>query len=96
MAPGARRRNAGDRLACRRHWGRLCPQAAESEASYGLGNLDARAIVLWTTIQNRAPAGNLMVRLGTQRRPDLDFHCFMAIRPNPVGAMIVYMLERPR
>lgn len=43
-----------------------------------------------------AASWGLMERLGMRRRADLDFRLRGYSAEDPVGAMIVYMLERPR
>jgi RimJ/RimL family protein N-acetyltransferase len=78
-----------------RHWGRgYAREAAQASIAWGWANLDAPAIGAWTTIANDRSWG-LMERLGMARRPDLDFHLRGYPSDDPVGAMIVYLLERP-
>lgn len=76
------------------HWGRgYAREAAEASIAWGWANLDAPAIGAWTTIENSASWG-LMERLGMARRADLDFRLDGYPDDDPVGAMIVYLLER--
>jgi RimJ/RimL family protein N-acetyltransferase len=78
------------------HWGKgFAREAAEASIAWGWANLGASAIGAWTTIGNNQSWG-LMERLGMRRRPDLDFHHHAYPAGDPVGAMIVYTLERPR
>lgn len=78
------------------HWGRgYAREAAEASIAWGWANLDAPAIGAWTTIGNDRSWG-LMERLGMSRRPDLDFRLLGYAQDDPVGAMIVYLLERPQ
>jgi len=78
------------------HWGRgYAREAAEASIAWGWANLDAPAIGAWTTQPNRQSWG-LMERLGMTRRADLDFRHHGYPAGDPVGAMIVYLLERPR
>jgi RimJ/RimL family protein N-acetyltransferase len=77
------------------HWGKgFAREAAEASIAWGWANLDTPAIGAWTTIANTRSWG-LMERLGMQRRPDLDFRLKDHAPEDPVGAMIVYTLERP-
>lgn len=78
------------------HWGKgYAREAAEASIAWGWANLDAPAIGAWTTIGNDRSWG-LMERLGMRRRADLDFRLRGYGPDDPVGAMIVYMLERAR
>jgi len=78
------------------HWGKgYAREAAEASIAWGWANLDAPAIGAWTTIENDRSWG-LMERLGMSRRPDLDFRLLGYPDDDPVGAMIVYLLERPQ
>ena len=78
------------------HWGwGYAREAAEASIAWGWRNLDAPTIGAWTTIGNKASWG-LMERLGMIRRPDLDFHHQSYPPGDPVGAQIVYTLERPQ
>lgn len=78
------------------HWGKgYAREAAEASLAWAWGNLDAPAIGAWTTIANTRSWG-LMERLGMARRADLDFHHRGYPAGDPLGAMIVYLLERPR
>ncbi len=76
------------------YWGLgYAREAAQASIAWGWAHLDAPAIGSWTTIENRASWG-LMERLGMVRRPDLDFHHQGYLPGDPVGAQIVYILER--
>ena len=78
------------------YWGKgYAREAAEASIAWGWANLDAPAIGAWTTVEN-TPSWGLMERLGMARRPDLDFRLRGYPLEDPVGAMIVYLLERPR
>ena len=78
------------------HWGKgYAREAAEASIAWGWAHLASPAIGAWTTIANTGSWG-LMERLGMQRRPDLDFRLSGYAPDDPVGAMIVYLLERPR
>lgn len=78
------------------HWGKgYAREAAEASIGWGWAHLQAPAIGAWTTIGNHRSWG-LMKRLGMRRRPDLDFRHPGYPAGDPTGAMIVYMLERPR
>ena len=79
-----------------RYWGQgFAREAAEASIAWGWANLAADAIGAWTTSPNKASWG-LMQRLGMERRADLDFHHWRYAADDPAGAMIVYLLERPR
>ncbi|MEP9360622.1 GNAT family N-acetyltransferase [Sphingomonas sp. KR3-1] len=78
------------------HWGKgYAREAAEASIAWAWTNLDAPAIGAWTT-QLNVPSWRLMERLGMARRPDLDFHHQDHPPGAPLGAMIVYALERPQ
>jgi RimJ/RimL family protein N-acetyltransferase len=77
-------------------WGQgFAREAAEASIAWGWANLAADTIGAWTTAPNHASWG-LMRRLGMQRRADLDFHHSRYDADDPVGRMVVYLLERPR
>ena len=77
-------------------WGQgIAREAAEASIAWGWANTARPRIAAWTVIGNRRSWG-LMERLGMRRRPDLDFHLRAHAPDGPVGAMIVYILERPR
>nr|WP_218942936.1 GNAT family N-acetyltransferase [Sphingomonas sp. R-74633] len=79
-----------------KHWGKgYAREAAEASIAWGWANLDASAIGAWTTQPNSRSWG-LMERLGMTRRADLDFHHYGYPSEDPTGAMIVYLLDRPR
>jgi RimJ/RimL family protein N-acetyltransferase len=78
------------------YWGQgFAREAAEASVAWGWANLSADTIGAWTTAPNTASWG-LMARLGMARRADLDFHHPRYAADDPVGAMVVYLLERPR
>lgn len=77
------------------HWGMgFAREAAEASISWGWAHLDAPAIGAWTTAGNQR-SWRLMERLGMTRRAELDFRLAWLAADDPVGAMIVYLLERP-
>lgn len=76
-------------------WGRgYAREAAQASLAFGWANSDRARIVAWTTQANRASWG-LMLRLGMQRRPDLDFDHARFPEGHPVRRQIVYAIERP-
>jgi len=80
-----------------RHWGQgIAREAAEASRDWGWANTPATSIAAWTSIAN-APSWGLMIRLGMQRRADLDFrHPLYLGNDDPEGDMIVYAIDRPR
>lgn len=76
-------------------WGQgIAREAAEASLAWGWANTDEPLVAAWTGPANTRSWG-LMQRLGMQRRRDLDFHHPRFSADDPVGAMIVYTLDRP-
>lgn len=77
------------------YWGKgIAREAAEASIAYGWAHTDAPRISAWTTKENVRSWG-LMVRLGMQRRPELDFQHPKYAPDDPFGAEIVYAIDRP-
>ncbi|UZK69705.1 GNAT family N-acetyltransferase [Sphingomonas sp. S1-29] len=77
------------------HWGQgIAREAAEASIAWAWANTQRTSIAAWTSAGNDRSWG-LMRRLGMARRADLDFQ-----HPNypgdPIGAMIVYAIDRDR
>jgi RimJ/RimL family protein N-acetyltransferase len=84
----------GWRLA-RRAWGQgFAREAAEASLAWGWGNRADRRIVAWTVQANTASWG-LMLRLGMEHRPDLDFDHPRFAAGHPLRRHIVYTIARP-
>lgn len=78
------------------YWGQgIAREAAQASIGWAWTHTGDPAIGAWTTAANMRSWG-LMERLGMARRPDLDFHHHRHAPDDPVGAMIVYVVERPR
>jgi RimJ/RimL family protein N-acetyltransferase len=76
-------------------WGMgVAREAAEASIAWGWANTDRPRIAAWTVIGNTRSWG-LMERLGMRRRADLDHHHPEFAPGDPLGAMIVYTIERP-
>jgi RimJ/RimL family protein N-acetyltransferase len=76
-------------------WGTgVAREAAEASMAWGWANTDDPKIVAWTGQGNMRSWG-LMLRLGMTRREALDFHHPFYAADEPLGAMIVYGVERP-
>lgn len=77
------------------YWGQgIAREAAEASLAWGWANTDRPRVCAWTSEAN-APSWGLMRRLGMLRRRDLDFHHPHYAPDNPIGAMIVYAIDRP-
>lgn len=77
-------------------WGQgIAREAAEASIAWGWANTVRRRIAAWTVIGNTRSWG-LMERLGMRRRADLDFRHPEYCEGDPLGAMIVYALDRPQ
>jgi RimJ/RimL family protein N-acetyltransferase len=77
------------------HWGQgMAREAAEASIAWGWAHTTRPRIVAWTVIGNTRSWG-LMERLGMRRRVDLDFAHPDYAADDPVGAMIVYGIDRP-
>jgi RimJ/RimL family protein N-acetyltransferase len=78
------------------YWGQgIAREAAEASMAWGWANTIRPRIAAWTVAGN-ARSWGLMERLGMRRRADLDFHHPAYAADDPVGAMVVYAVERPR
>lgn len=79
-----------------RHWGQgIAREAAAASRDWGWANTSAQTIAAWTNPGN-APSWGLMLRLGMERRPELDFrHPRFRDNDDPLGDMIVYAIDRP-
>lgn len=78
-----------------KHWGQgIAREAAQASLGWGWANTGRPRIAAWTVIGNTRSWG-LMERLGMRRRADLDFHHPEYAPGDPLGAMIVYAIERP-
>ncbi len=76
-------------------WGQgIAREAAEASLAWGWANTGRRRIAAWTVIGNTRSWG-LMERLGMRRRTDLDFAHPEFRAGDPLGAMIVYAIDRP-
>ena len=76
-------------------WGQgIAREAAEASLSWGWANTNRARIAAWTVIGNVRSWG-LMERLGMRRRADLDFRHPDIDLSDPLGAMIVYAIDRP-
>lgn len=85
---------AGWRIA-QRVWGKgVAREAAGAAFDWGWANTDGPRIIAYTVVENR-PSWGLMERLGMQRRADLDFRHPKFAAADPLGAMVVYAIERP-
>lgn len=77
------------------YWGRgYATEAAQATLDWAWACLPIETIAAWATAGNRK-SWRVMERLGMTRTPELDF-----IRPghaaeDPLGAMMVYTVERP-
>ena len=77
------------------HWGAgIAREAAAASLAWGWAHTDLPRCIAYTTAENRRSWG-LMLRLGMVRRSDLDFRHPNYARDDPIGAMIVYGIERP-
>ncbi len=78
-----------------RWWGQgIAREAAQASIAWGWANTARPRIAAWTSRGNTRSWG-LMRRLGMARRPELDFAHPLHAADDPVGAMIVYAIERP-
>ena len=76
-------------------WGKgIAREAAVASMDWGWSNTDYPRIVAYTTDSNERSRG-LMKRLGMERRADLDFRHPKFALDDPLGAMIVYAIDRP-
>lgn len=77
------------------HWGQgIAREAAQASLAWGWANTAHPRIAAWTTADNVRSWG-LMLRLGMKRRADLDFAHPSYAAGDPLGAMIVYAIDRP-
>lgn len=78
-----------------KYWGHgVAREAAEASIAWGWENTARPRIAAWTVIGNTRSWG-LMERLGMRRRADMDFHHPEYAADDPVGAMIVWAIDRP-
>eukprot|EP01037_Dinobryon_pediforme_P040323 gene40323-49393_t len=78
-----------------RYWGQgVAREAAVASIAWAWANTARQRIAAWTSIGNVRSWG-LMLRLGMVRDATLDFHHPRYAADDPVGAMIVYTLDRP-
>jgi RimJ/RimL family protein N-acetyltransferase len=78
-----------------KYWGQgVAREAAEASIAWGWANTARPHIAAWTVIGNTRSWG-LMERLGMRRRADLDFRHPDFAADDPLGAMIVYAIDRP-
>jgi RimJ/RimL family protein N-acetyltransferase len=76
-------------------WGQgVAREAAAASMDWGWRHTDDPWIIAYTTDSN-ARSWGLMKRLGMERRADLDFRHPKFAEDDPIGAMIVYAIERP-
>jgi RimJ/RimL family protein N-acetyltransferase len=76
-------------------WGQgIAREAAAASLAWGWANTDRDRVTAWTGAANTRSWG-LMERLGMTRRAALDFHHPRYGPNDPVGAMIVYAIDRP-
>lgn len=79
-----------------RFWGQgVAREAAEASLAWGWAHRDEARIAAWTSVPNTRSWG-LMLRLGMRHRPELDFQHPLFAGDDPVGACIVYTIDRPR
>lgn len=78
-----------------KYWGQgIAREAAEASLAWGWANTDRARIAAWTVIGN-ARSWGLMERLGMRRRADLDFRHPDFAQGDPLGAMVVWAIDRP-
>jgi len=76
-------------------WGTgVAREAAEASIAWGWANTLRPRIVAWTSRDNVRSYG-LMRKIGMRRREDLDFRHPAFSHDDPIGAMIVYAIDRP-
>lgn len=86
---------AGWRIA-ERHWGTgVAREAAQAAFDWGWANTDFPRVTAYTVAANVKSWG-LMLKLGMGRRADLDFRHPRFAADDPMAAMVVYALDRPR
>ena len=78
-----------------KHWGTgIAREAAAASLAWGWANTDRPRCIAYTVAANTRSWG-LMLRLGMERRADLDFALDLYPAGDPIGAMVVYAIERP-
>ena len=78
-----------------RWWGQgIAKEAAAASLAWGWANRPEPRIAAWTGAAN-TPSWGLMLRLGMSRRPELDYQHPLYADADPIGAMIVYAIDRP-
>lgn len=76
-------------------WGRgIAREAAAASLAWAWANTDRPFVAAWTNPANERSWG-LMQRLGMVRRPELDFRHPQYGPDDPLGEMIVYVVDRP-
>ncbi|HEU0045019.1 GNAT family N-acetyltransferase [Sphingomonas sp.] len=79
-----------------RWWGQgVAKEAAAASLAWGWANRPEPRIAAWTGAANTRSWG-LMRRLGMTHRPELDYQHPLYAADDPIGAMIVYAIDRPR
>lgn len=78
-----------------RFWGQgIARESAEASLAWGWANRPEPRIACWVHPDN-ARSWGLMLRLGMHRLAQLDFHHPHFAADDPVGACIVYGIDRP-
>jgi len=78
------------------YWGKgVAREAAAASLAWGWANTADPRIIAYTTVENTRSWG-LMVRLGMERRADLDFRHPKFAADDPFGAMAVWAIDRPQ
>lgn len=78
-----------------RWWGQgIAREAAAASIAWGWASTDFPCVLAWTSRDNTRSWG-LMERLGMDRRTVLDFTHPRYTADDPLGAMIVYGIDRP-
>lgn len=72
----------------------IAQEAARASLDWGLANTGHAEVIAYTNAGNE-PSWRLMEKLGMRRRVDLDFRHPRFAGDDPLGAMIVYSLDRP-
>lgn len=79
----------------REAWGQgFALEAAQATIAWGWANRTDSRIAAWTVPANTASWG-LMLRLGMQHRPDLDFDHPAFAPDHPLSRHVVYTVQRP-
>lgn len=79
-----------------RFWGQgVAREAAQASIAWGWDNRPEPRISAWVHPDNDRSWG-LILRLGMSRRPELDFQHPLYAADDPIGACIVYAIDRSR